>query len=72
MTQQNRKSGDKDETIHYIINECNKLTQGEIPWKLCQILESDDADKWFMHKTEYILENESNKILCDLKTRHNY
>ena len=33
-----------------------------IGWELCERLKCDHADKWYMHKPESVLENESHKI----------
>ena len=78
-TQQNSKYklyGDKDETINYIISECNKLAQKEyktrhdwvgkvIPWETCKKFKSDHTNKWYMHNPTPILENDTHKLLWD-------
>ena len=73
--QQNNKSwfcGDIDETINHIIRECSKLTAKKsrndwvrkvIHWESCKNL---TPNKWYMHNTEYILENETHKLVWDL------
>ena len=80
-TQQNSKCqlcSDRDETINHIISECSKLTQkvyktrhgwmGKVIHReLCKKLKFDHASKWYMHKPESILENETNKILWDFE-----
>ena len=38
-----------------------------IHWELCKRLEFADADKLYMHKQEYVLENDMHKILLDFK-----
>ena len=54
-----------DETVNRIINKCNKLAQKEcktrhewvgkvIHGDLYRRLKFDDADKWYMHKPEYV------------------
>ena len=72
-TQQNCKSwlcGDRDETDNHIISECSKLAQKEyktrydwvgkvIHWELCKRLKFDHAPKWYMHKSKFVLENET-------------
>ena len=74
-TQQNSKCrlcGDGDKTINHIISECSKLvpkkfkTRHEwvgkvIPSELCKKLKLDDTAKWYMHKPEPVLGNETNK-----------
>ena len=75
--QQNSKcwlSGDRDEIINYIIRECSQLVQKVfkirynwmrkvIHWELCKKLKFDHTIKWYLHKTESVLENETHKIL---------
>ena len=39
-----------------------KVTQ----WKLCKKLTFHHTNKWYMHKPESVLENETHKILWDL------
>ena len=36
-----------------------------IPWELCKRLKLDHTTKWYMHKSELILENETHKFLWD-------
>ena len=78
-TQRNSKGklcGDRNEMINQIISECNKLAQKEcktrhdwvgkvIHWELCKKLKFDDTNKWYIHKPESILENETYKLLLD-------
>ena len=70
-TQQNSKCGlrgDRDETINYIINECNKLEQKEyekrhdwvgkvIHWEMCKKFNFHHTNKWYMHNPVGVLEN---------------
>ena len=75
--------GDRDETINHILSECSKLAQREyktrhdwvgkvIHWELCKKLNFDHTTKWYMHKPESVLENETHKILWDyeIQTDH--
>ena len=80
-TQQNSKCrmcGERDETINHIVSECSKLAQREyktrhdwvgkvIHWELCKKLNFHHATKWYMHKPESVLENETHKILWDFE-----
>ena len=73
-TQQNNKYRLCHETINHIINECSKLAPKEyktrhdwarkvIHWELCKKMKFDHMNKWYMHNTESILENEIPKVL---------
>ena len=42
-----------------------KVIHGE----LCKKLRFDHTNKWYMHEPESVLENETNQIQWDLKTR---
>ena len=80
-TQQNSKCrmcGDRDETVNHIISEYSKLTQREykaghysvgkvIHWELCKKFNFHHSTKWYMHKPNHVLENETHKILWDLE-----
>ena len=80
-TQQNsncRLCSDRDETINYIICEYSKLAQKKyktkyawvgkvIHWELCKILKFDHTTKWYRHKPESVLENETHKIHGDFE-----
>ena len=70
--------GDRDETINHIISECSKLTQNEYKtrhdWvgkvifrELCKKLNFNHKNKWFMHNSESVLENETHKVLWDFE-----
>ena len=59
-----------------MISECGKLAQKEyktrIDWvskvihvELCKKFKFDHTNKWYMHKPEYFLENETDKLLWD-------
>ena len=65
-----QNSGDRDETIIYITSECSKLAQKEyktrhdwvnkgILWEMCKKLNFDHTNKWYMHNTAPILENDT-------------
>ena len=75
-----RLYGDKDETIIHIISEFSKLEQREykkkrdLVWKvihleLCKKLKFDHTNKRYMHKPEFIFENETHKILWDFEIK---
>ena len=64
--------------INHIISECSKLAQREyetrhgwlgkdIHWELCKKLNFDPTRKWYMHKPESVLKNETHKILRDFE-----
>ena len=66
--------GDRDETINHIISECSRLIRKEkknihdwagkvIHLKLCKKFKFDHKNKWYMHKTEYVIEHETHKLL---------
>ena len=82
-TQQNsicRLCGDRDETINYIISECNKLAQKEhktrhywvSKWEMCKKLKSDHRNKWYMHNPASVLENDTHKLLWDFGIHTNH
>ena len=43
-----------------------------IHWELCKKLNFDPTTKWYMHKSESVLKNETHNILWDfeIKTDH--
>ena len=62
-----------DEIVYLILREYSKLSQKEykrrhdwlgkvIHWELYKRLIFDYANKWYMHKSESMLENETHKI----------
>ena len=70
-----RLCGDREETINHIINE---LTQKEyktrhdwvskvIHREYGKKLKFDYTIKWYMHTPEFVLENETHKLLGDLE-----
>ena len=69
--------------INHMISEWCKLAQQEcktrhdwvkkvIQWDLCKKLKFYHTTKWYTHKPEYVLENETHKILRDfaIQTDH--
>ena len=72
-TQQNSKCslyGERDETITHIISECRKLAPKEyktkqdwvgkvIQLELGKKLKFDHMNRWYMHKPEFLQENET-------------
>ena len=78
MNSKCRMCGKRDETVNHIVSECSKLAQREyktrhdwvgkvIHWELCKKLNFHHATKWYMHKPESVLENETHKILWDFE-----
>ena len=43
-----------------------------IYWELCKKLKFDHTTKWYMHKLETVLENETHKILWDFEIQTDY
>ena len=78
-TQQNNKCrlwGDRDEAINHMMSECSKLAQEEnkarhdwvgkvIHWEMCKKFKFDHANKWYMHNSAPVLENDTHKLLWD-------
>ena len=78
-TQQNSKCrlyGDREETINHIICKCSKLAQKEykarhkwvdkgIHREMCKKFKFDHTNKWYMHNTAPVLENDIHKLLWD-------
>ena len=85
-TQQNSKCrlcGDRDETINYIISECTKLAQKKyktrndwvgkvIHWEMYKNVKFDNTNKWYMHNTAPLLENDTHKFLWDFDIHTNH
>ena len=78
-----RLCGDRDETITHIISECSKLAQKEykvthdwvgkvIHREMCKKLKFDDTNKWYMHNSAPVLENNTHKLLWvfNIQTDH--
>ena len=71
-----RLCGDRDETINHIISECSKIALKQyktrhdwvgkvIHWEMCKKFKFDRTNKWYMHNTAPIRENDTHKILWD-------
>ena len=43
-----------------------------IYWKLCKKFKFNHANKWYMHKLEPVLENETHKLLWDFEIQTDY
>ena len=69
--------------INYIVSEYSKFAQKEyktkhnragkmIHWELCKKLKFNQIFKWYIRKSEFVIQNEMHKILCDfeIKTDH--
>ena len=77
-TQQNRRYGlysDRDKTINH---KSSKLAQKEyktrhdwmekvIHWELCKKFKFNLTNKWYMYNPEFVLENETHKLLLDFE-----
>ena len=61
-----------------MISICSKLVQNEyktrhdwvdkvVHWELCKSLNTDHTKKWYMHNPEYVLENETHKLLWEFE-----
>ena len=85
-TQQNsrcRLCGHRDETINHIIREYSKLAQKEyrtrhnwvgkvIHWEMCKKFKFDHTNKWYMHNSAAVLENDTHKLqwTLNIQTDH--
>ena len=69
-----RLCSERDETINRVISKCSKLALKEyktrhdwvgkvIHLELCKKFIFDHANKWYMHKPESVLENDTHKLL---------
>ena len=74
---------ERDETINHVISECSKLEQkgyktryvwmGKVlHWELCKKLKFDHTHKWYMHNPEYVIENETHKLVWDFEIKTNH
>ena len=83
--QQNSKCrlcSDRDEMINHIISECSKLAQeykarrnwvGKVIHReMCKKFKFDHTNKWYMHNSAPVLENDTHKLLWDfnIQTDH--
>ena len=67
-----RLCGDRDETINHI-SECSKLAQKArhdwvgkvIHWGMCKKFKFGHTNKWYMHNSAPVLENDAHKLLWD-------
>ena len=77
----------KGETVLHLVSECSKLAQGEykgghenvvrkVHWELCRKYSLENANKWYEHQPQGLLENGHHKLLwdfniqCDHETEH--
>ena len=69
--------------MHLVIGECSKQTQKEyetrhgwvgkvIHLELCKKFKFDHTNKWYMHNTESVPENETHKLLWDFGIQTNH
>ena len=84
-THQNTKStfwGEISEPINHILNRCSKLEQKEyktghgevgkvINWELCKGLDFDHTNKWYIKKSESVVENVTHDIILDFEMQTN-
>ena len=84
-TQQNSKCrlrDDGDETINHIISKCSKLAEeyktrhdwvGKvIYWEMCKKFQFDHMNKWYMHNSAPVQENDTHKPLRDFDVQTDY
>ena len=84
-TQQNSKCrlcGDRDETINHIMSKCSKLPKESkarhdwvdkvIHWEMCRKFQFDNKNKWYMHNSAPVLENDAHKLLWDFNIQTNH
>ena len=78
-TQQNSKCriyGDRDERLNHLISGCSRLARKEyktryvwlgrvIHWEMCKKFKFDHTNKWYMHNTAPVLENDRHKLIWD-------
>ena len=71
---------DRDETINHIISECRKLAQKDYKTRqdwvgkvillvIVQEIESWPYEKWYMHNSTSVLENNTEKLFWDLTSK---
>ena len=74
---------DRAETFNHLRSEYSKLEQREyecmsdwlgklVHWELCKRLKFDNAIKWYMHKSEFVRENETHKTNWDFEIQTNH
>ena len=74
---------DREKTINHVISECSKLVQKEyesrhgwvgkvIHWEMCKKYKFDHTNKWYMHNSASVLENDTRKFFWDfdIQTDH--
>ena len=85
-TQQNSKCrlcGDRDETINHIKSKCSKIALKEyktrhdwvgkvIHWAMCKKSKFDHTNKWYMHNSTPVQENDTHKIQWDFDIQTDY
>jgi len=71
-----RLCGEKQETVEHLICSCAKIAQTDykgrhdrvatsLHWSLCGQLGFSRAERWYDHRAEKVLENETHKLLWD-------
>ena len=75
-----RLCGDRDETVNHVLKECSKLAQRKyktrhnwvgkvIHWEVCKKLNFDHTPRWYMHKLESVLENETHELFWNFEIK---
>ena len=75
-----RLCSDREETVTHIKSDCSKLTQKKYRSKLDWVgkvihwekLKFYHTDKWYIHKQESVLKNETHEILWDFEVQANH
>ena len=74
-----RLCNQREETVAHILSECQVLAQNQyknwrhdkvaqiIHWYLCKLHDLDHNEKWYEHKPEVVQENNSVKLLWDMR-----
>ena len=71
-----RLCGQKEETVDHLVSSCSKIAQTDykgrhdrvaanLHWSLCHQFGFPRAEKWYEHRAEKVLDNESYKLLWD-------
>ena len=69
--------GETGKTISHIVRECPKMTQKEykrrhgnvarmVHWKLCEKLNLEKSEKWYLHNPQTVSENVNHKLIWDM------
>ena len=72
-----RMCGETGKTISHIVSEYPKMIQREykrrhgnvdrmVHWKLCEKLNLEKSEKWYLHNPETVSENVNHKLIWDM------